>query len=223
MSNQQPRSDVDSAAAWVPDPDRHLPAQPESRSEQAGSRRRGRTGCVGALPGRLERPRAPPREGRPGGARAAPRPPWTVRPRSPAPTSPSSRSTRSCRTPVSRARSSTRRRWPSWCTRSRRSGCSSRSSYAAPGSRRYELIMGERRWRATRRPASTPSRRSCARPATTRCCATRCWRTCTARSSTRSRRRRRTASCSTTSAAPTTSSPAGSVAAARRSATPCGC
>ena len=53
------------------------------------------------------------------------------------------------RTRVSRARSSTRRRWPSWCTRSARSGCCSRSSYARPVTGRYELIMGERRWRAT--------------------------------------------------------------------------
>ena len=75
----------------------------------------------------------------------------------------------------------------------------------------------------SRRPAWPPSRRSSGRPATTRCCATPCWRTCTAPSSTRWRRPRRTGSCSTTSAAPTTSSPGGSVAAGRRSATPCGC
>ena len=50
------------------------------------------------------------------------------------------------------------------------------------GEDRYELIMGERRWRATQagRPRGR-SRPSCARPATTSCCATRCWRTCTAR------------------------------------------
>ena len=76
---------------------------------------------------------------------------------------------------------------------------------------RYELVMGERRWRATQEAGLTPSRRSSARPVTTRCCATRCWRTCTARSSTRWRRRRPTSSCSRTSAAPTRSSPAASV------------
>ena len=40
------------------------------------------------------------------------------------------------------------------------------------------------------------SRRSSARPTTTPCCATRCWRTCTAASSTRWRRPRPTTSCS---------------------------
>ena len=77
-----------------------------------------------------------------------------------------------------------------------------------------------------RLPAGGPRARSppsCARPATTPCSATRCWRTCTARSSTRWRRRPPTASCWRTSAAPTTSWPAGSVAPARRSATRCGC
>ena len=39
---------------------------------------------------------------------------------------------RSARTPVSRGRCSTRRRWPSWCTRSARSGCSSRSWSGPP-------------------------------------------------------------------------------------------
>ena len=69
--------------------------------------------------------------------------------RSPAPTSPSCRSTRSGRTPSSRARSSTRRRWPSWSTRSARSGCSSRSWSARRADQGdYELVMGERRWRA---------------------------------------------------------------------------
>ena len=57
----------------------------------------------------------------------------------------------------------------------------------------YELVMGERRWRASQagRPRRR-SRRSSARPTTTTCSATRCWRTCTAPSSTRSRRRRPT-------------------------------
>ena len=74
-----------------------------------------------------------------------------------------------------------------------------------------------------RRPAWTRSRRSSARPTTTTCCATRCWRTCTAPSSTRWRRRPPTRSCSRTSAAPTRSSRRGSVAPVRRSATRCGC
>ena len=68
--------------------------------------------------------------------------------------------------------------------------------------------MGERRWRAARgRRLRARSRRSSATPPTTRCCATRCWRTCTASSSTRWKRRRPTSSCSRSSAAPTRSSP----------------
>ena len=86
----------------------------------------------GAVHGRARRRRAAERRSR-----------W------PAPTSPSSRSARSRPTRGSRARSSRRRRWPSWCTRSRRSGCCSPSSYAGPATSSYELIMGERRWRAT--------------------------------------------------------------------------
>ena len=74
--------------------------------------------------------------------------------RCPVPPSPRSRSTGSAPTPPSRARSSTTRRWPSSCTRSGRSGCCSRSWSGRPaadpdGSARYELVMGERRWRAT--------------------------------------------------------------------------
>ena len=88
------------------------------------------------------------------------------------------------------------------------------------------LRAGHGRAPLARRPGGRPrrrSRRSCGRPTTTTCCATRCWRTCTAPSSTRSRRPRRTPSCSRTSAAPTRSSPSGSAAPARRSATRCGC
>ena len=91
------------------------------------------------------------------------------------------------------------------------------------GPESYELVMGERRWRAAQlagleripaivRAAGTPT-----------CCATRCWRTCTAPSSTRWKRRPRTSSCSTTSAAPTTSWPSGSAGPGRRSPTPSGC
>ena len=88
----------------------------------------------------------------------------------------------------------------------------------------YELVMGERRWRAAQEAGldDDPGDRP-ARPTTTTCCATPCWRTCTGRSSTRWRRPRRTSSCSTTSAAPTRSSPSGSAAPARRSATRSGC
>ena len=75
------------------------------------------------------------------------------RARSPSPRCPSRRSGR---TPSSRARSSTRTTWPSWCTRSARSASSSRSScdpspMATTTAVRFELIMGERRWRATQR------------------------------------------------------------------------
>ena len=79
---------------------------------------------------------------------------------------------------------------------------------SASGDDRYELVMGERRWRASQQAGpGARSPRSCGRPTTTTCCATRCWRTCTAPSSTRWRRRRPTGSCSRTSAAPTRSSP----------------
>jgi ParB family transcriptional regulator, chromosome partitioning protein len=45
----------------------------------------------------------------------------------------------------------------------------------------YELVMGERRWRAAQAVGKdTISRRSSATPATTRCCATPCSRTFTA-------------------------------------------
>ncbi len=101
--------------------------------------------AAGRRPGRALEP------GRPPPAPQGPRPstrqcrwrPWTGR------ASPSSRSTRSGRTPSSRARSSTRRRWPSWSTRSARWGCSSPSSSAGSTATSYELVMGERRWRAT--------------------------------------------------------------------------
>ena len=64
------------------------------------------------------------------------------------------RSTRlsSSRTRASPGRSSTRRRWPNWCTRSASSASCSRSwsahSTARPPVQRYQLVMGERRWRA---------------------------------------------------------------------------
>ena len=133
-------------------------------------------------------------------------------------------STRSSPTRASLARCSTRTTWPSWCTPSRRSGCCSRSSFARSAKDRYELIMGERRWRAQRqgRPGRR-SARSSATPRTRTCCATRCWRTCTGPSSTRWKRRRPTSSCSRTSAAPMTSWPTASAVRVLRSATPCGC
>ena len=81
----------------------------------------------------------------------------------------------------SRARSSTRTRWPSWCTRCGRSDCSSRSSYGAPG----DVLLRAGDGRAALaghprgRPRDHPGDRA-ARPTTTTCSATRCWRTCTA-------------------------------------------
>ena len=63
----------------------------------------------------------------------------------------SCRPDRSCRTACSPARSSTRTRWPSSSTRSARWACSSRSSSGRCRGREtpsYELVMGERRWRA---------------------------------------------------------------------------
>ena len=65
------------------------------------------------------------------------------------------------------------------------------------GGDRYELVMGERRMAG--RPAAGLTDAPGDRPrdrATTPCCATPCWRTCTAPSSTRWRRRRPTTSCS---------------------------
>ena len=53
-------------------------------------------------------------------------------------------------TRTSRASTSTRSRWPSWRRRSARSACCSRSS-CARSRERYQLIAGERRWRAARR------------------------------------------------------------------------
>ncbi len=67
------------------------------------------------------------------------------------------------------------------------------------------------------------ARQSSATPPTTPCCVTRCWRTCTASSSTRWRRRRPTSSCWRSSGQPTRSSPSGSAGHARRSATRSGC
>jgi hypothetical protein len=89
----------------------------------------------------------------------------------------------------------------------------------------YELVMGERRWRASQL-GPEPSPRSSARPRTTTCCGTRCSRTSTGHSSTPSRKRRPTSSCSRTSGARRTSSPRGSSAHGRRSRTrsvSCGC
>ena len=53
---------------------------------------------------------------------------------------------------------------------------------AARASRSTSSIMGERRLRATKQPGSRRSPRSSRTPPTRRCCATRCSRTCTARS-----------------------------------------
>ena len=61
-----------------------------------------------------------------------------------------SRSTGSSRTPSSRGWSSTRRRSTSSRHRSASTASSSRSSSARSGRTRYQLIAGERRWRASR-------------------------------------------------------------------------
>ena len=88
---------------------------------------------VGSARPRRRRP-AGPRGRRRQGRTAAPRvtqeiPPWPpARSWWAAPTSPRSPSMRCCPTRASRARSSTRTRWPSWCTPSARSGCCSRWS-----------------------------------------------------------------------------------------------
>ena len=50
------------------------------------------------------------------------------------------------------------------------------------GAPRFELVMGERRWRAATEAGLEASPRSSGRPPTTTCCATPCWRTCTAAS-----------------------------------------
>jgi len=46
---------------------------------------------------------------------------------------------------------------------------------------RFELIAGERRWRAASGPGSTSSPRWFARPMTATCSSWRSWRTCSAR------------------------------------------
>ena len=62
---------------------------------------------------------------------------------------------RSRRTPTSPGCTSTRSRWPSWPSRSPRSACCSRCWSAGVERRRYQLIAGERRWRAARRAGLT--------------------------------------------------------------------
>ena len=124
----------------------------------------------------------------------------------------------------SRGRSSTRRPSPSSSPASARSACCSRSWCARSRPASYQLVMGERRWRASREAglddrASHHPRHHRRRT----CCATRCWRTCIASSSTRWKRRRPTSSCWRSSARRTTSSPIGSVGRGRRSSTRSGC
>ena len=75
--------------------------------------------------------------------------------------------------------SSTRRRWPSWSTRSARSACCSRSWSGRSGDGPVRADHG--RAALARLPAGRArhrSRPSSARPPTTPCSATRCWRTC---------------------------------------------
>ena len=78
-------------------------------------------------------------------------PPDVVEGPTPAPACRRCRSARSSPTRTSRASTSTRRPSPRWPRRSARSGCSSRSSSASSSPDRYELIAGERRWRAAKR------------------------------------------------------------------------
>ena len=79
--------------------------------------------------------------------------------------SPTCRSTRSGRTRPSPGRSSTRRRWPSWCTRSARSDCSSPSSCVAPGAGQLRAgdggaaVAGRAAGRAEHHPGHHPRHR----------------------------------------------------------------
>ena len=214
------------------DPGRRATAVRAGDVDRAGAhRRRDRSPATADATATGRGRRRPPATADDADAASTRTPGW---PRCPARPSATSRSTRSGPTRASPAPSSTRTTWPSWSTRSARSGCSSRSS-SGPSCRSgtdadtpegvgYELIMGERRWRASQEAGQDDgARRSSRRPTTTTCCATPCWRTCTAASSTRSRRPRHTSSSSRTSAAPTTSWPPASAARGRRSPTRCGC
>ena len=88
------------------------------------------------------------------------------------------------------------------------------------GKDRYELIMGERRWRAPLAGRHwTRSAPSSGTPRTRTCSATPCWRTSIGPTSTRWKRPRPTSSCSKTSAARMRSWPTASVAHVLRSAT----
>ena len=91
----------------------------------------------------------------------------------------------------------------------------------SPGS--YELIMGERRWRAAQQAGLDKIPAIIRQTDDSDMLRDALLENLHRPSSTRSRRRRRTPSCSRTSAAPTTSSRSGSAAPARRSATRCGC
>ena len=158
---------------------------------------------------------------RPRDGRRSRRPGWR---RSPAPTSPSSRSGRSRPTAVQPRQVFDEEAMAELVHSIREVGLL--QPVVVRRHRRRGLRAGHGRAPLARRPGGRPrrrSRRSSARPTTSTCCATRCWRTCTAPSSTRWRRPRPTPSCSTTSAAPTRSWPAGSAARGPRSATRCGC
>lgn len=50
------------------------------------------------------------------------------------------------------------------------------------GAEKYELVMGERRWRATQAAGLSTIRRLFVRLKTATCSVTPCWRTCTAAS-----------------------------------------
>ena len=88
----------------------------------------------------------------------------------------------------------------------------------------YQLIAGERRWRAARRGRADDGSGGRAGVRRRRAPSRRRWsRTSTARTSPPSRRRRPTCSSSRSSSSPTTRSPSGSARAAHRSPTRCGC
>ena len=119
------------------------------------------------------------------------------------------------RTRSSRAPRSTRTRWPSWSTRSASSACCSRSWCARPTTAPSSWSWASAGGGPRSAPGCSGCPRSCATPATTRCCATRCWRTSTGSSSTRWTRPPPTSSCSPSSGSRTPSWPTGSAAAAR--------
>ena len=127
-------------------------------------------------------------------------------------------------TPASPGAPSTRRPWPSLTASVRELGVLQPVLVRAIGEGTYELIAGERRWRAAKRaglpldPGHHPHRRRHRRRSS------RPWsRTSSGRTSTPSTRPPPTSSCSRTSTSPTTSWPPGWARAGPPSPTRCGC